>query len=301
MLRSSNPGSQREQLERLGTGQLFGLFESCSKTPATAVPYEDLAEAWGILFSKIYLSAEELVHGMQGGEHLLGEEKERVLREFIHADCRKGGFFVLEVIRKGGNFDRAALFMIADLEDLAGVESGTTTALHMLAEACDKTVRPAFIERAGKRVLSELYDGRGLPAIFTILGSTDLSRQDLNAIGHAFTRDDLKRAKHKNRTGRSGLEVYIEASRRLKGQPPGERHTIENRQAVKSTNLRGAIKSQTRSQGSGGPFSGSDVMGESRRDGGDTGKAGARERYDDLITHPLDDFGKLVQRKPGQK
>jgi hypothetical protein len=298
MLHSSNPCSQREQLERLGTGQLFGLFESFSTTKSTAIQSEDLAEAWGILFSKIYLSAEELVQGMQSGEHLLGEDRERVLREFIHADCRSGGVFVLEVIRKGGNFDRSALIMMADLEDLAGVESGTTTALHLLAEACDRNVRPVFIERAGKRVLSELYDSRGLPAIFTIFGLNDLSREDLNAIANVFTRDDLKRVKHKNRTGRSGLEVYSEASRRMKGQAPRERHTVENRHAVKSTNLRGAIRSQIRSA----TGSGTDVMGESRgTDGADTGRPGARERYDDLITHPLDKFGRIVRRKPKPK
>ena len=71
----------------------------------------------------MFLSAEELVDEMQSGEQRLGDGEKRMLREFIKADCANGGAFVLNVIKKGGNIDPAALIMIADLEDLAGIDT----------------------------------------------------------------------------------------------------------------------------------------------------------------------------------
>lgn len=156
--------------------------------------------------------------------------------------------------------DRAALIMIAGLEELARFEYRGTTAIHMLAEACDRTARPPLIRQPGKKVLAEFYDARRLPVLFTILSLNDLKGDDLNAIGQVFSRDELRNVKNKNRTGRSILEVYTEASQRLKGRVPGERNAFAITRAVNNTNLRGKLKSQIPS-GSGAQQSDADVMG----------------------------------------
>jgi hypothetical protein len=288
------------QLESLSAGQLFDLFEYFHKTKTTAIPLTNLAEAWGLLFSILYLSAEELVIGLQSGEHLLGKDKEHILREFIRDDCRSGGVFVLEVIQKGGNIDRAALIMIAGLEDLASLDYRGTTALHLLAEACDKRVRPALIGLAGKKALAEFYDAKGFPVLFTILTLNDLRGDDLNAIGQVFTREELRGMKKKNQTGRSMLEIYTEASQRLKGRVPGERNAFAVNHAVKNTNLRSALKSKQR-PGSGGQRPGSDVMGEDGNDEAEAGNPNGRVQYRNILSNPLDDFAKIRQRKTGRK
>ena len=186
MLRSPIPNAEQAILENIGSAQLITLFESCLKTGLRGTNVRQLAEAWGTLFSNHYLSAEELVDEMQRGEQRLGARNEQILKEFVKADCRSGGVFVLNVIKKGGNLDRAALIMIADLEDLAGIEHNGTTAIHLLADACDKWVRPALIRRAGKRLLSGVFDSRGIPVIFTIFSLGDLSLHDLDAIAALY-------------------------------------------------------------------------------------------------------------------
>ena len=122
MFRSPIPNAEQAILENIGSAQLITLFESCLKTGLRGTNVRQLAEAWGTLFSNHYLSAEELVDEMQRGEQRLGARNEQILKEFVKADCRSGGVFVLNVIKKGGNIDRAALIMIADLEDLAGID-----------------------------------------------------------------------------------------------------------------------------------------------------------------------------------
>lgn len=240
---------------------------------------------------------------MLGGKHPLGIDKEQFLREFIQADCASGGGFVFEVIRKGGNIDRGALMMLAGLEDLATLTYRDTTALHMLAEACDKTIRPAFIRRAGKKALADFYDKRGLPVLYTILSLTDLRGDDLKAIGQVFSRDELRSIKNKNRTGKSILEVYTEATQRLKGRLPGERNAFAISHAVKSTNQRGEMKSQMRSPSRGG-HPATDIMGDGRRTDdpdSDAENTGSQVRYRDLLSNPLDDFGRVARRKLGRK
>ena len=128
MFRTPIPNADRSRLENFGTDQLLGLFSSCTKTGSRVVDNSLLSDAWGTLFSRLYLSAGELVDEMQRGEHRLDDEQETMLREFIRADCSKGGLFVLNVIHKGGTIDRAALIMIADLDDFAGIEYNGSTA-----------------------------------------------------------------------------------------------------------------------------------------------------------------------------
>ena len=117
-----------------------------------------------------------------------------MLSEFIKVDCSKGGAFVLNVIKKGGNLDRAALIMIAEPDDLAGVEHNGTTAVHLLVDACDKRVRPALIKRVGNRLLSSLYDSRGIPVFFSVLSLNDLCMDDLDAIIQVFSNGSSNRS-----------------------------------------------------------------------------------------------------------
>lgn len=224
-------------LENCGSEQLLIIFESCLKVKPKKVDYNKLSDAWGILFSEVYLSTEEMVDEMQRGIHSLGEDKERMLREFIKADCVSGGAFVLTVIKNGGKIDRAALIMIADLENLAGLGHDGTTAVHLLTDACDKKVRPELIERAGKRLLSLVYDSRGLPVIFTIFGLSDLCMQDLDAIAKVFSKDELMRVMNRNRTGKNALEVFTEAHLRLKSHASSERNKFFVPHAIKSTTM----------------------------------------------------------------
>jgi hypothetical protein len=233
MFRTPLPGGRTDRLEQLKPDQILTIFASCLQRGYRRDLHSDFAAAWGNLFSTLYLSADDLVTGMQAGEHPLGEAGERILREFIKTDCAAGGFFILDVISKGGNIDRAALIMIADMNDIASVEHNGTTALHLLADACDKRVRPVMIERAGKRLLSSVYDRRDLPVLFLIFGLTDLCGDDLDAIAKIFSRDDLRMVMSRNRTGRNALVVFMEAAGKLKRYAPLERHAFEATRAIR--------------------------------------------------------------------
>ena len=237
MLRSPIPNAEQAILENIGSVQLLTLFESCLKTGLRGTNVRQLAEAWGTLFSNHYLSAEELVDEMQRGEHRLGARNEQILREFLRADCRSGGGFVLNVIKKGGNIDRAALIMIADLDDLAGIEHNGTTAVHLLADACDKWVRPVLIRKAGKRLLSGVFDSRGIPVIFTVFSLGDLSLHDLDAIAAVFSQEDLKNTMCRTRTGRNALTVFMEIAQSLKSRGSLERHTFFGTSARKDMDI----------------------------------------------------------------
>ena len=296
----SGTGPAREHLEDLSTDQLFGLFAYYAKKRTAVVPYGDLAEAWGLFFSGLYLSAEELLEGMPGPGSLLPADRGDILREFIHADCQKGGAFVLNVIRKGGKIDRAALIMVADFSDLAKVESRGFTALHLLASACDRRGRTALIGQAGKEALTGVFDARGMPVLFTILGTSDLSREDLDAVEKVFSRDELRGIRSRNRTGKNALQMYVEARQRLKSRDPTERNAFSIPRAVKNTNMRGELGSQMQSRGRGGHdahLAGRDVMGENRGEGNGTGMPGAAEKYDDLMKQPLDNLRGMLKRR----
>jgi CheY-like chemotaxis protein len=196
-----------------------------------------LYEAWTTLFSKLYLTPEELIDGMESGQHRLGEENERILREFIKADCASRGIFVLTVIKKGGMMDRAALIMIADLADIAGFEHEKTTGLHMLVTACDKRVRPALIKKAGKKLLSSVFDYRDVPALFVVLGLSDLSVPDLDAIENVFSKEDLRQVMSRKRMGRNALEVFSEFSPGVRQYGARDRNVFTINPAIKTTNL----------------------------------------------------------------
>ncbi len=241
MLRTPIPNTKITQMENYSPEQLLGIFESYLKTGSTKAEHGLLYEVWATLFSKLYLTPEELIDAIQSGQHRFGEDKERMLCEFIKADCASRGIFVLNVIKKGGMMDRAALIMIADLADIAGIEHEGTTALHMLVTACDKRVRPALIRRAGKRLLSSVYDHRDLPALFLFFGLSDLGMSDLDAIEEVFSKDDLRMVMSRNRRGRNALEVFSEVSPAVRQNIARERNVFDIPSAVRTTNLGKAV------------------------------------------------------------
>lgn len=231
ILRPPLPNAHLSKLESCGSKELLGIFETCLRTGSKKSPYGPLPDAWGRLFTEMYLSAEELVDEMERGERRISYDHERMLREFIKADCMSGGSFVIEVIKNGGKIDRAALIMIADLEDLAGIEYNGAIAIHLLGDACDKRVRPALIKRAGKRLLSLVYDRRGLPLVFSIFGLCDLCMDDLDAIASVFSRDELKNIMSKSRTGKNAYEVFLNVAASMKRYPSMERNETMVRNA----------------------------------------------------------------------
>jgi hypothetical protein len=223
VLRTPLPHAHLERLESCGPEELCGLFEASLKSGPKKAGSPLLAAAWGHLFSGLYLSAEELVDSMQEGEGRLSGERERMLREFIKADARSGGSFVFEVIRNGGKTDRAALIMIADLKDLTGIEQNGIMAVQLLIDACDKRVRPALIHKAGKHLLSRVYDRRGLPLIFTIFSLCDLTTEDLDAIASVFSDEELRNIMSRSRTGNTAFDVFCSVSASMKRYPSRER------------------------------------------------------------------------------
>lgn len=231
-------------MERYTPEQLLSIFESCLKAGSIKAEHGLLYEAWATLFSKLYLTPDELIDNMESGQHRLGKDKEAILCEFIKADCTSTGFFVLNVIKKGGMMDRAALIMIADLADLAGLEHENSTGLHMLVNACDKRVRPALIKRAGKNLLSCVYDHKDLPALFLLFGLSDLSIADLDAIEKVFSKDDLQQVMSKKRLGKNALQVFTELSPKVRRNAPRERNAFSAPSAIRTTNLGKGVSAQ---------------------------------------------------------
>jgi hypothetical protein len=297
MFRTPLQNAELSRMESCGVQQLLGIFEYYLKTGVRGVDYGQLPDAWGTLFSEKYLSAEELVDSLQGGEHRLGEDKELMLREFIRGDCAAGGPLVLSIIKKGGKIDRAALIMIADPADLAALENSGTTALHLLADACDKGVRPAFIARAGKKLLSGVYDRRGIPVLISIFSLGDLCSHDLKAIEKIFSREELHKVMCSNRTGKTGLVLFSELARSLRGHSSRDRNSFSLNTAVRSTNSGGGIRAQTNSSGNQGRGIASPVKTDAGRNGeqGDPGRS-ASDPFSSMISDPLDNIGLTMKR-----
>jgi hypothetical protein len=230
-LRTPIPNAHLSKLENCGSAELLSIFATSLKTGPKKADARLLADAWGRLFSELFLSAEELVDEMQRGERRFRDDHERMLLEFVRADCAAGGSFVLEVIKNGGKIDRAALIMIADPENLAGIEHNGVMAIELLIGACDRKVRPALIKKAGKHLLSRVYDRRGLPLIFQIFGLCDLGMEDLDAIAAVFSPDELKNIMSHSRTGKTAFEVFNAVLASMKRYPSRERNATMVRNA----------------------------------------------------------------------
>ena len=250
MLRPPVPNTRISRLEKCDSHQLLGIFELCLKTGSRRTKHGRLRMCGGRSSHGCTFPRWSLVEAMQGGEHRLGIESERMLTEFIKADCAGGGAFVLAVIKQGGMIDRSALIMIANLSDLASVEDDGTTALHRLHERMRSPVRPALITRAGSGLLSGVYDRNGLPLLMSIFGLADLCTADLDAITTVFSKDELRKVMCRNRMGRSALEVFIEVSAMLEGTSSPERNTFYMARAVRDADME-AAKRPTPMSGSG--------------------------------------------------
>jgi len=206
------PHSKLSSLERSSPEQLLELFEASLKPGSKKPDFRILTSAWGILFSSLFLSSTEL----QNEFHKIGRKNLAVLREVVKTDCARGGKFVFDVIKKGGQIDRSALILIADIGDLAGIEQDGVPAIHLLTRACDKSIRPVLIEKAGKQLLSSVFDSNGSPVLFSIMSMGDLSIYDLDAIENVFSKDDLRKVMTQNKMGRNGLEAFSEISTRIR-------------------------------------------------------------------------------------
>jgi len=295
MFRTPIPTTEISQLENCSPDQLLAIFESCVQNGFRRVETGLLSSAWGVIFTHYFLSAEELVDDVEGGEHRLGEEQEQMLKAFIRADCARGSPFVQDVIRKGGKIDRAALIMMADLEDLATIELNGTTALHLLADACDKGVRPALIRRAGKRMLSQVFDRRGIPVIFSIYALGDLSTYDLDAIATVYSREELRQVMSRNRSGKNALTVFDELSAGLKKRASLDRNTFFKTNALKSTNTEGELRSQV------DPVAGSlfpNAVSGKKSTEPDSGNVSDTRGFDALRADAPDAISTMMKKKP---
>ncbi len=226
LLHTPIPHSLFSSLESSTPAQLLELFESSLKPGSKNADPRILTSAWGVLFSSLFLSSMDV----QCEIHKISRENQAMLRNVVKADCARSGKFVFNVIKKGGKINRAALIMIADLKDLAEIEQDGVPAIHLLTQACDKSIRPVLIEKAGKHLLSTVFDGNGLPVLFSILSIGNLSTYDLDAIENVFSKEDLRQVMAQNKMGRNGLEAFTEISTRLRENRALQHKTVTNGQ-----------------------------------------------------------------------
>ena len=226
LLHTPVPHSLSSSLENSTPAQLLELFESTLKGGSNKQDFRILTSAWGVLFSSLFLSSMEV----QSEINKLSTENQAMLREVVKADCARGGKFVFNVIKKGGNIDRSALIMIADFQDLAGIKQDGVPAIHLLTKACDKNIRPLLIEKAGKYLLSEVFDSDGLPVLFIILSLGTLNIYDIDAIEKVFSKEDLRQVMVQNKTGRNALEAFTEISTQMREILALQHKAFENAQ-----------------------------------------------------------------------
>jgi len=210
------PNTDRYLLENAHPQQLLEKFDLCLKAGPRSPEYSLLPEAWGILFFNLYLSPFEVFEDLRTENPRLGKENEDLLRQFIKNDCSRGGKFVIQVIKNGGMTDLSALAMIADPHDLACLECDSRTAVHLLFSTCGTKMRPDLIRKFGT-TLSSLCDRDGVPLLLSILGQSDLTSRDLNAITKVFSNDDLKKIIPKSGSGKNALDLLRDLSRPKKG------------------------------------------------------------------------------------
>jgi len=212
-LRMAKPHSSLSWIEKATPRQLIELFgTSFSEGPKRPDP-GTLFMGWGTLFSSLFLSSADL----QNDIDTISREDRELLCRVIHDDCtRRGGKFVFTIIQKGANLDRAALVVIANLDDLATVSQDGEPAIILLIKTCDKSIRPLLIEKAGKRLLAGVNDRNGIPALFTVFGLGDLSVYDIEAVEKVFTKEELKKIIPKTGLGRSAFDAYNEVATRIR-------------------------------------------------------------------------------------
>ncbi|HEX3000820.1 MAG TPA: response regulator [Methanoregula sp.] len=257
-LRMAMPQSSLSWIEKATPRQLIELFgTSFSNSPKRPDP-ETLFMAWGTLFSGLFLSSSDL----QNDIDTISREDRDLLGRVIHEDCtRCGGKFVFTILQKGANLDRAALVVIANLNDLAGATLDGEPAINLLLRTCDKSIRPCLIEKAGKRLLAGVYDREGVPVLFTILGLGDLSVYDIEAIERVFTKEELKKILPKTGLGRPAFDAYLEVATRIRESLAHQRKSFMNARAGAAENGGGRTGRGTEEAGTGGrPGAGEDSL-----------------------------------------
>ena len=205
------PNSEISRLGELRTRGVCLVSSRPARTGSDGPSPAGLYMPGGYSSPGMHLSGVEPVEEMQAGQHRLGEDREAMLRGFIRADCASGGRFGPTVIKEGGMIDRAALIMIADLEDLA-VSCRThcdSPAGHFLRQAGET----GPIRKAGSRCCSPRSLIRnGMPVRFLVFGLGTISRYDLEAIA-SFSKEDSKRPWSRAGWGRNALQVFTGALR----------------------------------------------------------------------------------------
>jgi len=227
-LRMAMPHSSLSWIEKATPRQLIELFESTFADGPKRPDPGTLFMAWGALFSSLFLSSSDL----QNDIDTISREDRELLCRVIHDDCvRHGGRFVFTILRKGANLDRAALVVIANLNDLAAVSQDGEPAINLLIKTCDKSIRPLLIEKAGKRLLAGVCDRDGIPVLFTVFGLGDLSVYDIEAIDRVFSKEELKKVVPKTGLGRSAFDAYTEIATRLRESLAHQRKSFMNARA----------------------------------------------------------------------
>lgn len=227
-LRMTMPQSSLSWIEKATPRQLIDLFGTSVAEGQKRPDPGTLFMAWGALFSSLFLSSSDL----QNDIDTISREDRELLCQVIHDDCaRRGGRFVFTILQKGANLDRAALVVIANLNDLATVTQDGEPALILLIKTCDKSIRPLLIEKAGKRLLAGICDRDGIPALFTVFGLGDLSVYDIEAVEKVFTKEELKKVVPKTGLGRSAFDAYTEIATRLKESLAHQRKSFMNARA----------------------------------------------------------------------
>lgn len=227
-VRMAMPQSSLSWIEKATPRQLIDLLGSSLVDGPKRPDAGTLFMAWGALFSNLFLSSSDL----QNDIDTISREDRELLCRVLHEDCtRRGGKFVLSLIQKGANLDRAALVVVANLNDLAAVTLDGEPAIILLIKTCDKSTRPLLIEKAGKRLLAGVNDRDGIPALFTVFGLGDLSVYDIEAVEKVFTKEELKKIIPKTGLGRSAFEPYNEIAKRLRASLAHQRKSFMSARA----------------------------------------------------------------------
>lgn len=222
-VRMATPQSSLSWIEKASPRELIDLLGSSLADGPKRPDAGTLFMAWGALFSNLFLSSADL----QNDIDTISREDRELLSRVIHEDCtRRGGKFVLSLIQKGATLDRAALVVIANLNDLAAVMQDGEPAIILLIKTCDKSTRPLLIEKAGKRLLAGVNDRDGIPALFTLFGLGDLSLYDIVAVEKVFTKEELKKIVPKTGLGRSAFEPFNEIANRIRASLAHQRKSF---------------------------------------------------------------------------
>ncbi|MEI8332200.1 MAG: hypothetical protein WCF90_11240 [Methanomicrobiales archaeon] len=81
--------------------------------------------------------------------------------------------------------------MLANVEELAGIEYNGMKAIHQLFDACDKKIRPTLIREMGKCLRSQIYYRRGIPTNFHFFSLVDICGDYRDSIAGIFSNDRL--------------------------------------------------------------------------------------------------------------